>query len=838
MPSMQVVLRIADEEQAFSDMLMPTIAKLVKRENGVTIEEALEAGLPEARSEVPASLTPGKMISVNGEVYVGNDTNVPIKLTYSHPTGEGYNHIPTGGTTGQYLTNNGSGSATWSDLPVADTSTAGITTLVNAVDSTDATKAATANAVKQAYDKANHDHPYVETSTVGEANGVVPLNANKLIDAQYLPSYVDDVLEGSINDELTEFTVTGEDAPCTPETGKIYTDLNTNKQYRWGGTKYVCLNEGVVLGETSDTAYRGDYGKIAYDHSQSAHAPADATKTEASAVNGNVKISGSEVTVYVHPDTAGSKHLPAGGTAGQYLKNVSDGTGEWTSADEVATEDSTNLITSGAVAEVKKTLEASIDTKADTTHTHSDASTTESGFMSASAVTKLAGIEDGANKTVVDTTIDQYSANPVENRVLYEALGNKSDTTHTHPPVSEDRNGFMTVAEHIKLANISEGANATVVDVALSDTSENPVQNKVIKAALDEKATVEQLNAKQDTITGAASTVVNTDLTASHVVIANASGKIAASPITTTELGYLDGVSSNIQTQLNAKAPIDSPTFTGTPSAPTAAAGTETTQVATTEFVQNAVNSLMDAKDALRFIGTLAPDDTLPAADAGHVYRVTGDGTISGLTVHENDTLTCCVDSTATNTPENWYVTHTNHDGMVMGPDSSVSDHVAVFDGATGKLVKDSGFTIGASVPADAVFTDTVYTHPSSGVTAAAYGQAADASVAFGETIVIPQVTVDAQGHVTAAVDRTITMPAAPTSISGNAGTATKLANARTIALSGDVTGSAVFDGSADVTIVATVASSGGFDAQYTSTQPTNQKENDMWYEPIAAVNS
>lgn len=97
---------------------------------------------------------------------------------------------------------------------------------------------------------------------------------------------------------------------------------------------------------------------------------------------------------------------------------------------------------------------------------------------------------------------------------------------------------------------------------------------------------------------------------------------------------------SNIQTQLNAKAPIDSPTFTGTPSAPTAAAGTETTQVATTEFVQNAVNSLMDAKDALRFIGTLAPDDTLPAADAGHVYRVTGDGTISGLTVHENDTLT------------------------------------------------------------------------------------------------------------------------------------------------------------------------------------------------------
>lgn len=60
-----------------------------------------------------------------------------------------------------------------------------------------------------------------------------------------------------------------------------------------------------------------------------------------------------------------------------------------------------------------------------------------------------------------------------------------------------------------------------------------------------------QLNNKQPTITGAASTVTSNNLSSNKVIISNASGKIAVSGITTTELEYLDGVTSNIQTQLN-----------------------------------------------------------------------------------------------------------------------------------------------------------------------------------------------------------------------------------------------------------------------------------------------
>lgn len=60
---------------------------------------------------------------------------------------------------------------------------------------------------------------------------------------------------------------------------------------------------------------------------------------------------------------------------------------------------------------------------------------------------------------------------------------------------------------------------------------------------------------------------------------------------TVAELNYTDGVTSNIQTQLNAKAPLASPALTGTPTAPTAAASTDTTQIATTAFAQDAIDA-------------------------------------------------------------------------------------------------------------------------------------------------------------------------------------------------------------------------------------------------------
>lgn len=62
-----------------------------------------------------------------------------------------------------------------------------------------------------------------------------------------------------------------------------------------------------------------------------------------------------------------------------------------------------------------------------------------------------------------------------------------------------------------------------------------------------------ELNKKQNSITGGASTITNTNLTSSRALISNSSGKVDVSAVTSTELGYLDGVTSAIQTQLNGK---------------------------------------------------------------------------------------------------------------------------------------------------------------------------------------------------------------------------------------------------------------------------------------------
>lgn len=83
------------------------------------------------------------------------------------------------------------------------------------------------------------------------------------VPASQLPSYVDDVIE---YDSISLF-------PASGESGKIYVDIDTNKTYRWSGSGYTEISPSIALGETSSTAYRGDRGKTAYDHSSASGNP-------------------------------------------------------------------------------------------------------------------------------------------------------------------------------------------------------------------------------------------------------------------------------------------------------------------------------------------------------------------------------------------------------------------------------------------------------------------------------------------------------------------------------------------------------------------------------------
>lgn len=105
---------------------------------------------------------------------------------------------------------------------------------------------------------------------------------------------------------------------------------------------------------------------------------------------------------------------------------------------------------------------------------------------------------------------------------------------------------LSTLTSHI--ANVSNPHSVTKSQVGLGNVDNTSDANKPISSA-----TQTALNAKQNTITGGATTITTSNLTASRAVISNASGKVAVSAVTDTELSYVSGVTSAIQTQLNGK---------------------------------------------------------------------------------------------------------------------------------------------------------------------------------------------------------------------------------------------------------------------------------------------
>lgn len=112
---------------------------------------------------------------------------------------------------------------------------------------------------------------YIPLSQKGANGGVAELDGNGTVPASQLPSYVDDVIEGNVTGVPTGDSYPGfedtESNPVAGESGKIYSDIVSGKMYRWTGTLFAQVNGGLVLGETSTTAYRGDRGKEAYEHS-------------------------------------------------------------------------------------------------------------------------------------------------------------------------------------------------------------------------------------------------------------------------------------------------------------------------------------------------------------------------------------------------------------------------------------------------------------------------------------------------------------------------------------------------------------------------------------------
>ena len=111
-------------------------------------------------------------------------------------------------------------------------------------------------------------------------------------------------------------------------------------------------------------------------------------------------------------------------------------------------------------------------------------------------------------------------------------------------------------------SSVARQASALTASRALaSDSNGKAVASSVTASELGylsgvSSAIQTQLNAKQATINGGATTIVSSDLTASRAIVSDSNGKVAVATTTSTEIGYVNGVTSSIQTQLNSKLPI------------------------------------------------------------------------------------------------------------------------------------------------------------------------------------------------------------------------------------------------------------------------------------------
>lgn len=222
----------------------------------------------------------------------------------------------------------------------------------------------------------------VKRSEMGVANGVATLDSTGKIPTSQIPAAMDDVKEGYLYDGKFYYD-TEHTQEITASADMVYVDKSTNKTYRWSGTQYVVIGTDLALGETSSTAYRGDRGKAAYDHSQlTSGNPHNVTKSDVGL--GSVVNTGDSAT----PVSGGTTKFTTGGAYTELAKkeNVSNkvkSTSGWSSTTSDDKYPSEKLVKSSLDDKVDKVSGKGLSTN--------DYTTAEKN--------KLAGISSGATKT-------------------------------------------------------------------------------------------------------------------------------------------------------------------------------------------------------------------------------------------------------------------------------------------------------------------------------------------------------------------------------------------------------------------------------------------------------
>ena len=230
---------------------------------------------------------------------------------------------------------------------------------------------------------------------------------------------------------------------------------------------------------------------------------------------------------------------------------VSDGSGKVAASAVTATE-------LGYVDGVTSAIQTQIDSKQATIT--GAATTIDDADLTASR----AIVSDGSGKVAV-SAVTSTEIGYLDG--VSSAIQTQINTTNTNLADNSSRIAATvtetTAVEARRVANIAGAVssittgNLTASRAVVSDGSGKVAVSAVTATELGyvdgvTSAIQTQIDSKQATITGAATTIDDADLTASRAVVSDGSGKVAVSAVTSTEIGYLDGVSSAIQTQLSA----------------------------------------------------------------------------------------------------------------------------------------------------------------------------------------------------------------------------------------------------------------------------------------------
>lgn len=472
----------------------------------------------------------------------------------------------------------------------------------------------------------------------------------------------------------------------------------------------------------------------AYTHSQQAHAPSDAEKNVIVGIQKN----GTDLTV--------------NSSTRKVNITVPTKTSDLTNDSNFAT-------TTDLDAKVDKVTGKGLSTN--------DYTTTEKD--------KLAAIEDGANKTIVDTALSSTSTNPVQNKVINTKINSMKSDIDSKVPSTRTING-KALSENITLSASDVGALPSTTHIPSIDglATETYVNNKVAGIVNSAPATLDTLNELAAAL-GDDPNFATTVATQIGTKVDKVDGKgLSTNDYTTTEKTKLSGIAEGAEVNQNAFSNIvvgsttvaaDSKTDTLT-----IVAGTNVT------LTPDATNDkiTIESKD------TVYTHPSYTAKSSG-LYKITVDSTghvsataavaksdITGLGIPAQDTTYSDATTSASGLMSSDDKIKLN--GIATGAEVNqnafsniaIGNTTIAADSKTDTLTLVAGdnVTLTPDATNDKITIaskDTVYTHPS--YTARTGVPTANQTPAFGGTFNVSQPISDATGHITAINSRTITIP-------------------------------------------------------------------------------